>query len=535
MEALSLSTSNASSTTQVIQISPDDSFEVVLMALRLQPAPLILLLPERSQALRCPEHFTQLRQVREPGSVSFVCSGYQTENLAEYACQQGFSVASSLEEAIYYLGLHEEEREAVFQRRIASLRKQEAELHENPVIREDRQDHSHVLLADEPTMTSTAQPVQSMMSTLMNRSSSSSHTLFLLAEAKRRGFVVIFIAVLMIVGTVLVPILFSAQPGLISASHAALGGALPVGQAVFTSSGQLNPSSSQGLNDRVTIRLSHLSPPAPGASYYAWFLPDRSDHQTKPLLLGKLVVTGGQAQLTYMHPTHANMLTLWSRFLVTEQASQVQPASPSNDPATWRYTGSIPDIPTPGDEKRYSLLDHLHHLLAQDPTLQEICLTGGLDIWLYRNAGKILEWAGAARDDWAGGRQTALIHRQMIRIVDYLDGAATVTTSGDLPLDTPFLADPQAGRLGLLEVRQSQTLPAYLTHVGIHVLGVMNAPGHSAEQQRIAIAVEDALNQIRVQLQQVHQDAVILAKMDETQLRSASALLLLNNAMCKFS
>src|SRR5581483_5764732 len=282
-------------------------------------------------------------------------------------------------------------------------------------------------------------------------------------------------------------------------------------------------------NDRVMLHLTHLSSPAPGANYYAWLLPDRSDQQTKPLLLGKLMVMGGQAQLTYMHPTHENMLAFWSRFLVTEQTNQVQPASPSNDPATWRYTGSIPDIPTPGDENHYSLLNHLRHLLAKDPMLQEIGLTGGLDIWLYRNAGKILEWASAARDDWAGGQQTALLHRQIIRILDYLDGAAAVTASGDLPLNTPFLADSRAGRLGLLEVSQTPALPAYLTHVGIHLLGVMNAPGHSEGQQRIANAVAYALKQVRAQMQQIHQDAVALAKMDETQLKSTRALALLND------
>ena len=124
MEAISLSTSNTSCTTQVIQVTPEDSFEVILMALRFQPGPIILLLPERGQALCCPEHFAQVRQVREPGSVSFVCSGRQAEDLVNYALQQGFAVASSLQEAIQYLDLYEKEQEVVFQGSIASLSKQ---------------------------------------------------------------------------------------------------------------------------------------------------------------------------------------------------------------------------------------------------------------------------------------------------------------------------------------------------------------------------------------------------------------------------
>jgi len=426
MEALSLSTSNTSCSMQIIQVTPQDSFDAVLMAVRLQSAPIILLLPEQGWAWCCPEHFAQIRQVRDPGSVSFVCSGSQAEELAGFARQQGFAVAASLQEAIHCLGLHEKEAEAIFQGSIASLKKQETELHKESVIGEERQDHSGIFLTHEPSMMRNERSAQAMMATFMDRPSSPPRALPLIAEAKRKGLIVPFIAVSMIVGTVLVPILFSEQPELMGASRAAPEGASPVGQLAFTSSGQLNPSSSQGLNDRVTLSLSHLLPPASGASYYAWLLPDQSDTQMKPLLLGKLIVVGGQAQLTYQHPTHENLLTLWSRFMVTEQASQVQSVFPSNDPATWKDTGSIPDLPTPGDEKHYSLLDHLRHLLAQDPTLQEIGLTGGLDIWLYRNAGKILEWASAARDDWAGGQQTALLHRQIIRIVDDLDGVAAV-------------------------------------------------------------------------------------------------------------
>jgi hypothetical protein len=81
------------------------------------------------------------------------------------------------------------------------------------------------------------------------------------------------------------------------------------------------------------------------------------------------------------------------------------PETPPLDPKEWRYVGSIPNVPTPGDEQQYSLLSHMRHLLTKDPTLQEIGLQGGLDIWLYRNSEKILEWSSAARDSWAGGQQ----------------------------------------------------------------------------------------------------------------------------------
>ncbi len=39
----------------------------------------------------------------------------------------------------------------------------------------------------------------------------------------------------------------------------------------------------------------------------------------------------------------------------------------------------------------YSLLDHLRHLLANDPDLVKLHLTGGLNTWAYRNTQKILQ------------------------------------------------------------------------------------------------------------------------------------------------
>ncbi len=177
----------------------------------------------------------------------------------------------------------------------------------------------------------------------------------------------------------------------------------------------------------------------------------------------------------------------------------------------------------------FSLLDHVRHLLAKDPALEQLGLAGGLDIWLYRNSGKILEWSSAARDSWAGGQQTTLIHRQMIRVLDDLDGAAYVYNSGDLPPGSPLLVDPLAGRIGLLEVSPTQELPAYIPHVDLHLQGVTNAPGHTKEQEQLALKIDTALMQVSSLMQKIHQDAVKLVKMDKTQLRSNDALTLLND------
>lgn len=347
-------------------------------------------------------------------------------------------------------------------------------------------------------------------------------------QTKQLGLIVMLIALLGLSSGILLPALLAQQPSLVRTTLPALSQVTLVGQVSFSSSGQVDPRSSIGLNDTVTLRLQNLSQPLLGKGYYAWLLPDRADDGTRPLLLGKLSIARGNVQLTYVHPDHENLLASYSGFEITEQDGHQMPTMPPLDPATWRYVGSIADLPTPGDEKQYSLLDHMRHLLAKDPTLQQIGLQGGLDIWLYRNTEKILEWSSAARDSWSGGQQTDLIHRQILRVLEYLDGTSVVAHSGDIPPGSPLLVDPRAGQIGLLEVSQTQTEPAYLTHVDIHLRGLANAPGHTQEQRQLSITIDRALNHVASLMQTVHQDAVKLVKMNAVQLKSYDALVLLN-------
>jgi hypothetical protein len=324
----------------------------------------------------------------------------------------------------------------------------------------------------------------------------------------------------------LLPVLF-AQPARLTATAQSLGAAT-VGSISFESSGQLNATSSEGLNDVVRIDLRGLAPAPPGTNDFAWLLPDKAQDELQPVLLGVLQIRAGEALLTYTSPDHTNLLATYSRFLVTEQAASPKPLLPSLNPAAWRYAGSIPDLPAPGDANHYGLLDHLRHLLAKDPTLASIGLSGGLDIWLYRNAGKILEWSNAARDDWSGGQGSlALMRRQIDRVVDYLDGANYAWR--DLPAGTPFLVDQKAGHIGLLESVQLQNPPGYLTHVDLHLVGLSNSPGVTAAQKQLAIKLDALLHAATLLMQRVHEDAVQLAKMSDAALLTPQALSLLND------
>jgi hypothetical protein len=347
------------------------------------------------------------------------------------------------------------------------------------------------------------------------------------SRKKQLTLIAVVVSLLLAASALLLPILL-AQPSQLAPTSQTGTKATIVGRVFFTSSGQLTPTSSEGLNDVVHLELANLTPPATGKSDYAWLLPDTSQNEQQPVLLGTLQIHKGSAQLTYTSPTHTNVLATYSRFLVTEQAANEEPIIPSLDPATWRYAGSIPATPTPGDANHYSLLSHLRHLLAKDPTLEAIGLSGGLDIWLYRNTGKILEWSSAARDDWAGGQSSlALMRRQIERVLDYLDGAAFV--GRDVPPDTPWLVDPEAGHIGLLELEQGQNPPGYLAHIDFHLVGYANSPGVTTDQKRLANKIDGMLIAVTALLWKVHADASQLAKMSDTALLSPQALSLLND------
>lgn len=303
---------------------------------------------------------------------------------------------------------------------------------------------------------------------------------------------------------------------------------LLVGTVSFTSSGQIDATGTTGLNDIIDVTLSHVSVPARGQAEYAWLLPDLGDDVTPPLLLGMLHRTAnGMAHLHVTSAGNQDILASYSRFLVTEQAATSLPDGPSPDPATWRDEGAIPDVPVPGDPNRYSLLDHLRHLLAKDPELEAIGLHGGLSLWTTRNTEKVLEWSSAAQGDWSGGQATDAIHRQVIRILDYLDGTAFVWQ--DVPPGTSLLVDPTTGRIGLVQLAANQPLPSYLEHLNQHLAGLAQAPGHTAAQQQLATMVYQEVTVVETHLAHARQDALQLVRMNTAQLQQQQALMLLDD------
>jgi hypothetical protein len=301
-----------------------------------------------------------------------------------------------------------------------------------------------------------------------------------------------------------------------------------VGHVIFNSSGQINENTSQGIADQVEIDLSNIPHEAAGKSYYAWLLND-DPVEGKALLLGQLQVSHGIVHFQYGgDQLHTNLLEVSNRFLVTEEDAGITPSTPSLDRSTWRYMAEFPQKPNPLDTvHHFNLLNHLRHLLASDPTLKLLGMPGGLDIWLFRNAQKILEWSGSARDDWAR-QDTGLMHRHFIRILDYLDGSSYV--QNDVPVDTPVLVNEHIARVSLLEFNvQHQEPPGFLYHIGLHLHGMVDSPGATAAQKRLAIQIDTAINKVQSLLEQVHMDAKKLVMMSDAQLLQPSTLSLLDD------
>lgn len=309
-----------------------------------------------------------------------------------------------------------------------------------------------------------------------------------------------------------------------------------VGQAFFVSSGLLNQNSNQGITDVLQINLDNLSDPQPGKRYYAWLL---NDHQNNvpAIFLGALTVDHGRATRTYNDPAHNNLLANYSRFLITEEDANQQPLNPSLDTSTWRYAAFFSATPNPNDiENHFSLLDHLRHLLSQDPKLQKAGLTGGLDIWLFRNTTKILEAAGSGRDAQKrctpdpNNADCAFVHRAVVRVLDYLDGSTYVQT--EVPPGTLLYIDPVIARVALLTIDPvNQQPPGYLNHIGNHLREITESPGVTPAQRALAIRVNGAINNVQGWLGAVHADAVKLVQMNNAQLSQPDALSILNDIL----
>lgn len=297
-----------------------------------------------------------------------------------------------------------------------------------------------------------------------------------------------------------------------------------VGHAYFVSSGLLssNPETVQGITDELEIRLENVPQPPAGKSYYGWLLNAKS-LEWLPIPLGPLTVKNGTLVDFYAGDAqHSNLLATNSRFLITVGDIASPPTSP--DAASLVYYAAFPEVLHPFGTEQFSLYDHIRHLLSNDPKVQAAGMSGGLDIWLYRNTEKILEWAGSARDaTLPGSRNLPLVRRQLTRIIDYLDGVAYAQR--DLP-GQPLLVNQTIARIGLLTFDPvNQNPPGYLYHMDKHLHEISVLPETTDMQKRLTLQIDQGINAVNAWDMQIRTDVLKLLQMNDAQLIGSLNLL----------
>jgi hypothetical protein len=311
-----------------------------------------------------------------------------------------------------------------------------------------------------------------------------------------------------------------------------------VGHAFFVSSGQFDANSPQGINDELQVVLTGIPDPPIGKSYYAWLLADQNVSESLPILLGSLHVKQGNVRFLYPgDQQHTNLLGVTSRFLITVDDAQHPTNNPLLDTSSWRYYAFIPLIPSPVDKLHFSMLDHLRHLLFESPELSVRGLHGGLAFWLVRNSATVSALANSARDAWHN-KDTATIHTQVIRILDYIDGASFAQS--DLPRGTPLPADTRTSQIALLGpvpqnpdapgyAYKGEVPPGYAYLISEHMAGAIQSSQTTPDQRKLAVQINTRLDEVKRLYEQIQHDAKQLLNMNKAQLLQPATQAQLND------
>jgi len=297
------------------------------------------------------------------------------------------------------------------------------------------------------------------------------------------------------------------------------------GQAYFLSSGRgdLTKQNSPGISDELVINTQNMPAPASGKSYYAWL---GKDAEGQFIALGNLPFNNGQIHFLYRDPQHTNLLAITRSLLITEENSGAQPTNPSASGTVFR--ADLPSTPDPA-QQNFSILDHMRHLAAADPTLDQLGIHGGLGIWLLNNTAQVYGWAETARDHWNGPNTdpnvVAYIDGQMVHILDVLDGINGV--QHDLPPGfNPDQRDANVAKIALIDT-SNQTPPDFLNHVIFHLNSIAQFPGAPTDLRQSAGLILNSTGMLHTWLEAVKKDAIAL--LNDQQLNQPTTLSTFND------
>jgi hypothetical protein len=166
-------------------------------------------------------------------------------------------------------------------------------------------------------------------------------------------------------------------------------------------------------------------------------------------------------------------------------------------------------------------VDHLNHLLTDDPVLKELGLGGGLNYWLVKNTQAVSQQATSARAAWQHQDSPAL-RQHLVNILYYLDGTVCAPSAlSRVPSGTPTRPETALAHdtaASLLECKQNVKFSGLLSHIQFHMVGVIHAPGSSHYQLELSQQIQTKLAQVQSWFGQLHQIVLQLLQMPDTQL-----------------
>ncbi|GCE31421.1 hypothetical protein KDA_69050 [Dictyobacter alpinus] len=291
-----------------------------------------------------------------------------------------------------------------------------------------------------------------------------------------------------------------------------------VGQLTFYNTGNALDVNHSTINDGIKLHLTSLVPPASGNSYTAWLYNQHSEDA--PLLLGTLKVQHGEGTLTYQDPAHQNLLAAMSDFVLVEKPTNNNDVNPLLDTKQWRYVGSVPRQPNPDDPDKFSQLDHLRHLLANDQTLDVRGLHNGIDFWLQHDIEQIQQES----QDIKNQKNPDVMRQKLTDMLYYMDGpcaAIEAQSSGHLPA-APEANIANEAKIGLLQCAQLNNINGHIKHVGLHLTGIVRAPGAIQQQITDANSINNHLSKLNTLIKQMHTLSIQLSKLTRSHLLAAS-------------
>ncbi len=123
-----------------------------------------------------------------------------------------------------------------------------------------------------------------------------------------------------------------------------------------------------------------------------------------------------------------------------------------------------------------------------------------------------MEWSVSARDDWQT-QNFPFVHRNIVRILDYLDGIPFVQQ--DAPGEPVYVTAANA-KTGLLDVNPS--MHGFLYSVDVYLNALIQSPSTTPDQRKLATQIDTAVKNVEVWLTSVRKDAQQLVTMSSEQL-----------------